>query len=174
MVDEQTVRMICRVFGAPTPEVKWFRGGTELTGGRYTVLDTGDLEIRSVTFNDAGNYNCRATNKFGTIEAYGALTVKRHTEIVDKPENYEVTAGTQATFRCNALADPSLDLDINWFANDKPINFESEPRFIMSSDSSLTISKTIELDSGTYTCEASTRYDKVRSSASLIVQGQSL
>lgn len=45
-VDGQTVTLTCRVFGAPKPEVKWVRGGLELTGGRFKILDNGDLEIR--------------------------------------------------------------------------------------------------------------------------------
>jgi len=47
-VDLRTVTLICRVFGAPKPLVKWIHGGVELTGGRYTVLENGDLEIRCV------------------------------------------------------------------------------------------------------------------------------
>lgn len=45
-VDGRIVTMTCRVFGAPKPEVKWLHNNKELTGGRYTVLDNGDLEIR--------------------------------------------------------------------------------------------------------------------------------
>ena len=51
------------------------------------------------------------------------------------------------------------------------IDFEIEPRFIQSSDKSLTITKTTELDSGTYTCMAQTALDRAETSATLIVQG---
>ena len=51
------------------------------------------------------------------------------------------------------------------------IDFEIEPRFIQSSDKSLTITKTTELDSGTYTCMAQTALDSAETSATLIVQG---
>lgn len=44
-VDGRTVLMTCRVFGAPKPEVKWVRSSLELTGGRYTTLENGDLQI---------------------------------------------------------------------------------------------------------------------------------
>jgi hypothetical protein len=50
------------------------------------------------------------------------------------------------------------------------INFESEPRFFTTNDHSLTITKTSELDSGEYTCVASTRLDEVSAQATLIVQ----
>lgn len=50
--DEKTVEgraftMTCRVLGSPKPAVKWVRNGVELTGGRYTTLPSGDLQIRS-------------------------------------------------------------------------------------------------------------------------------
>lgn len=52
----------------------------------------------------------------------------------------------------------------------EPIDFEAEPRFILSTDHSLMITKTTELDSGIYTCVAKTELDEVRASATLIVQ----
>lgn len=96
--------------------------------------------------------------------------VLAHTYITDGPEDYEVEARTSATFRCNAVADPSLDLEILWLKGDQPIDFEGEPRFVKSSDYSLTITKTIELDSGTYTCLARTQLDEAFAKAQLTVQ----
>ena len=98
-VDGKTIRLTCRVFGAPKPEVKWVRNGQALTGGRYKILETGDLEIENVIFSDAGQYTCHAANKFGKVNATGMLAVKEHTSITDGPEDYEVEAGDTATFR---------------------------------------------------------------------------
>jgi neuronal cell adhesion molecule len=82
-----------------------------------------------------------------------------------------VAAGTQATFRCNAVSDPSLDMTIDWLNKGQPIDFEGEPRFIKTNDNSLTITKTTELDSGIYTCVAHTDLDRATAEATLIVQG---
>lgn len=169
-VDGKLVTLTCRVFGAPKPEVKWIRGGLELTGGRYIVKESGDLEIRDVNFLDAGDYTCHASNKFGHVEMSGSLSVKEHTRITNRPEDYEVAAGSSATFRCNAVSDSSLPLTIDWLNNGEPIDFDSEPRFVRSSDFSLIITKTTELDSGSYTCFASTKLDNDTASATLIVQ----
>lgn len=79
-------------------------------------------------------------------------------------------AGDQATFRCTAEKDESLQLYIDWKRNGELINFESEPRFFITNDHSLTITKTSELDSGDYTCVASTRLDEDSAHANLIVQ----
>lgn len=76
------------------------------------------------------------------------------------------------SFRCNAVTDSDLDLSIEWLTDGKLIDFEQEPRFVQQSDFSLSITKTTELDSGKYTCVASTELDEVSSTATLIVQGE--
>ena len=169
-VDGKDINMTCKVFGAPKPEVKWIRNGKELTGGRYTVLSNGDLRISNVQFDDNGDYTCYAENKFGKVNASCTFTVRSHTYITDGPEDYEVPAGTSATFRCNAIADPNLEMEIIWLHSGVSIDFESEARFVRTSDYSLTITKTIELDSGIYTCVAKTELDETSAQATLTVQ----
>ena len=121
-------------------------------------------------FFDAGDYVCNATNKFGWQSAKGSLIVKEHTRITGKPQDYEVEADDSATFRCNAAKDSDLQLRIKWLKDGELIDFDTEPRFIQSSDQSLTITKTTELDSGRYTCRAETELDFDEESATLIVQ----
>jgi neuronal cell adhesion protein len=169
-VDQRTVTLTCRVFGAPKPTVKWIRDGRALTGGKYTVLPNGDLEITRVQHTDAGEYICHAENKLGEKEAKGKLTVMEHTKITDSPIDYEVKAGEQATFRCNAVSDPKLALKIIWMHNGEELDYDTDARFFQANDYSLTISKTTELDSGNYTCAATTDLDEAHASATLIVQ----
>lgn len=83
-----------------------------------------------------------------------------------------MAAGSTATFRCNAVSDSSLDLTIDWRNNGQLIDVDSEPRFVRSNDYSLTITKTTELDSGIYTCVASTLLDEATAEATLTVQGK--
>ncbi|XP_048489016.1 neuroglian isoform X2 [Plutella xylostella] len=169
-VDGSEAVLACRVFGAPRPLIKWIKDGAEVPGGRYNITTEGDLVIRSVTYTDVGTYQCYAKNKFGETSAFGSLTVKKRTVITDKPEHYEVAAGSSATFRCNANADDSLQLDIIWLKKDQPLDFENQPRFRMTNDYSLLISDTQELDSGEYTCIAKTAIDEARAQATLTVQ----
>lgn len=169
-VDGTTVKMTCRVFGAPKPTVTWRYGQQPLTGGRFKIQNTGDLEITDVNNGDAGAYTCHAVNKFGTAEASANLVVKEHTRIIERPDDFEVAAGEPATFRCNAVADSSLTLQIDWLKDDEVIDTEIEPRFIVTSDSSLTITKTAQSDSGVYTCLARTELDEQKVQATLLVQ----
>ncbi|XP_022162397.1 neuroglian-like isoform X2 [Myzus persicae] len=160
----------CKLSGVPKPQTKWIKNNIELTGGRYTTLDNGDLQISEVSFTDAGIYTCIATNNYGTANASRTLTVKEHTEIITGPEDNVVVAGSSATFYCTAIADHSLDLNIIWLANNEPIDYDIQPRFVKNNDHSMTITKTIELDSGIYTCLAKTELDQVSVNATLIVQ----
>ncbi|XP_043247428.1 neuroglian-like [Amphibalanus amphitrite] len=167
------VEMVCEVFGAPLPEVKWLYGGEdgdERTGGRFQTAPDGTLTIKRVSSSDAGTYMCLATSRLGSDQAEGTLVVKEPTKITQGPEDYQVVAGNSATFRCTATVDPTLELSIDWLADGVPINFETEPRFIQTSDNSLTITKTTELDSKRYTCVASTELDSAESNATLKVE----
>ena len=113
-VTGSSVKLTCDTFGAPKPIVKWFRGQDELTGNRYNITEDGSLVITDVKYVDDGDYMCNATNKFGHEVAHGSLIVKDHTRITQGPQPYEVEAGDTATFRCNAVTDPDLLLQINW------------------------------------------------------------
>ena len=169
-VTGSTVELPCKTFGAPKPIVKWFHGTDELTGNRFNITSDGSLVIKDVKFVDNGNYLCNATNTEGHVTAKGSLIVKEHTHITNGPQPYEVEAGDTATFRCNAVTDTDLDLTINWLKDGRRIDFDTEPRFIQTNDNSLTITKTSELDSGSYTCQAITVLDQDQASATLIVQ----
>lgn len=160
----------CRVFGAPRPKVSWKKDEIELTGGKYNVLPEGDLEIKNVIVSDQGEYTCNARNKFGETFAKGRLEVKGKTRITRPPENFEVAARKMAVFRCNAEVDASLELKIDWLFNGKAIDYDHDPRLVKSTDNSLTITTTRELDSGIYTCVARTDLDTVTTDATLIVQ----
>ncbi|XP_017465423.1 PREDICTED: neuroglian-like [Rhagoletis zephyria] len=160
----------CRVFGAPKPDVKWQKDDTPLNGANYEIINDGDLRIKNVLVTDQGNYKCIATNRFGTKFASGELKVKGKTKIIHAPENYEVAARKTAVFRCNAESDPSLDMKIQWAFNERLIDTAHDPRIVQATDHSLTITTTKELDSGIYTCIASTDLDSVNASATLTVQ----
>lgn len=77
----------------------------------------------------------------------------------------------QLSVGCNAVSDSSLNLEIGLLNNGEEINFDTEPRFVKTNDYSLTITKTTELDSGTYTCVAKTELDRATAQATLTVQG---
>ena len=86
------------------------------------------------------------------------MVVKEQTRILSGPKDYEAEAGSTATFRCHAEHDLSLPLRITWFKDGQYIHVNANNRFVQSSDHSLAITRTTEMDSGTYTCKVSTAY----------------
>jgi len=164
------VLMRCKVIGAPKPTIQWFKNGIALTGGRYEIFADGTLKINDVTSTDQGEYECRAKNKFDEDKATGMLEVKRKTMITDSPTNIEVQAGKTAVFRCNAESDSTLNLEIIWSFKNVEIDFALNQRMTKTASNSLTIGRTIELDSGVYSCTARTELDNVTAEATLTVQ----
>ena len=59
-----TAMFACRIGGAPTPTIRWFRDEIEIDSYdvNYHIHETGVLEIPSVQFSQLGRYKCKAEN----------------------------------------------------------------------------------------------------------------
>ena len=82
---------------------------------------------------------------------------------------------TSVKFTCTATTDPEeiKNLEILWKKDGEFINYELAQRiFLNDLDNSLTISGTISLDTGKYTCVARNGLDSDEKSAQLVVQGR--
>ncbi|NXL49957.1 MYPN protein, partial [Podilymbus podiceps] len=84
----QLVVFECRVKGAPSPKVEWYREGTLIEDSpdfrilqksmfllwKYKEICT--LVIAEVFSEDSGSFTCTASNKYGTVSSIARLTVK--------------------------------------------------------------------------------------------------
>jgi len=96
------------------------------------------------------------------------------TQIVTAPMDMMIPWGTEAKFTCTATTDPDEveNLKITWKKDNQTISYELAQRIFQNAiDNSVTISGTIYLDTGKYTCVASNGLDSSEASAQLIVQG---
>ena len=85
-----------------------------------------------------------------------------------------VEKGTEAKFTCTATTDPDeiKQMRIDWKKDGQLIDYHRAQRVYKNVvDNSLTISGTVYLDTGTYTCMASNGIDSSQAGAELIVQG---
>lgn len=74
-VKENTVAsVICQAFGSPPPAIQWSKAFASLPKGRATV-ENGTLKITSFSLKDVGTYQCKATNKLGSVSASTALNI---------------------------------------------------------------------------------------------------
>ncbi|XP_008284605.1 microfibrillar-associated protein 3-like [Stegastes partitus] len=70
----------CNVTGEPFPSVQWFnshgdRLDTEMSDGKWWLLDNGVLNITSIEFADRGKYTCMASNVHGSSNCTVTLRV---------------------------------------------------------------------------------------------------
>lgn len=86
-----------------------------------------------------------------------------------------VYEGTEAKFTCTATTDPEevATLEIQWQKDGQTIDYTLAQRVFQNQmDNSLTISGTIYLDTGKYTCVGLNGLDQDNASAQLVVQGR--
>ncbi|XP_010293093.1 PREDICTED: myopalladin [Phaethon lepturus] len=84
----QLVVFECRVKGAPSPKVEWYREGTLIEDSPdFRILqkkprsmaepeEICTLVIAEVFSEDSGSFTCTASNKYGTVSSIAHLTVK--------------------------------------------------------------------------------------------------
>ncbi|XP_069832700.1 microfibrillar-associated protein 3-like [Dendropsophus ebraccatus] len=69
----------CNIEGHPDPHFRWYHSSGHLlkeeNEGRLWILDSGLLNITSVSFEDRGKYTCVATNSYGTVNNTVTLRV---------------------------------------------------------------------------------------------------
>ncbi|XP_054846093.1 microfibrillar-associated protein 3-like isoform X2 [Eublepharis macularius] len=71
--------MDCNIQGRPGPEYEWYNSNghllTEEKDGGKWILDNGQLNITSVSFDDRGKYTCVASNIYGQVNNTVTLRV---------------------------------------------------------------------------------------------------
>ncbi|XP_065110429.1 protein sidekick-1 isoform X1 [Paramisgurnus dabryanus] len=146
----------CKTSGAPKPAIVWRKGSQVLASGtvqvpRFTLLESGGLQIQPIMQSDAGNYTCSTSNTEGLVNATAALTVLSRTFISTSPEDQRVIKGTTAVLNCAATHDPRLTVRYSWKRGTRPLSVTTGGRVSMK-EGSLHISQTWSGDIGDYTC----------------------
>ncbi|MGH0129283.1 UNVERIFIED_CONTAM: hypothetical protein FKN15_038666 [Acipenser sinensis] len=105
----------CEVSGAPKSAIAWKKSNQILASGsvqipRFTLLETGGLQVRPVYLQDAGNYTCYASNSEGAVNATVSLTVWNRTFISHPPKDRRVIKGTMGVLECDATYDPRVSV----------------------------------------------------------------
>ncbi|KAK7162105.1 hypothetical protein R3I94_004680 [Phoxinus phoxinus] len=156
VTDGASAVFTCEISGAPKPAIVWRKGSQVLASGsvqipRFTLLESGGLQILPIMPSDAGNYTCLASNSEGLVNATVALTVLSRTFISTPPEDQRVIKGTTAVLNCAATHDPRVTVRYAWNKGTKPLSVSTGGRVSMK-EGSLHISQTWSGDIGDYTC----------------------
>jgi len=116
-------RLALSYVGYPQPDVTWSYNGKEITQSDVYGLTVGAddtrLSIREARADLSGDYSCRLRNKFGMTEVVARVTVAVRPELIERPNQLDVTVGDQATFECKYKAFPLPD--VFWYHNKLPL-----------------------------------------------------
>ncbi|XP_062390385.1 protein sidekick-1 [Sardina pilchardus] len=157
VTDGTSALFVCQTSGAPKPAIVWKKGSQVLASGsvqipRFTLLESGGLQIEPIVPGDAGNYTCYAANTEGAVDATSALTVWSRTFISREPEDQRVIKGTTAVLDCGATYDPRVTVRYVWKKGPRQVSLTPGGR-ISVRDGALHLSQTWSGDIGDYTCK---------------------
>ncbi|XP_037503804.1 obscurin isoform X6 [Rhipicephalus sanguineus] len=162
-----------KIAGSPTPTVVWKKDDEEITveatikeipqGKSYKV------EFDELTLQLAGNYECVATNKYGSASSRGKLTVQSKPKFEKKPENQCVYSGEECVFEAKVSGYPTPT--VTWSRDGETIE-ESEKFTITSHDGThrLVVKDAKKDDECFYTCTAKNNLGRVSQQAELTIK----
>ncbi|XP_076330516.1 roundabout homolog 1-like isoform X6 [Tachypleus tridentatus] len=168
----------CVASGNPPPSVFWTKEGNQAlmfpgnSYGRFSVTSLGTLIISGVIKEDKGYYVCSALSVVASTMTKAHLDV---TAIADLPPpiirlgpaNQTLPQNTMAMLPCEAEGIPGPN--IQWFFNSASVDVNN-PRFSILDSGTLQIDDLQPLDSGLYTCTASSESGETSWSATLSVE----
>jgi len=115
----ETVTLDCAASGRPRPTVSWLREGQTVDlahlDTRFSLLAAGSLQIRDVRAEDAGAYQCRATNSEDSVDAAAILEVHVPPRIVRGPRNAAADVKADVELECVVEGLPAPV--VQWYKN---------------------------------------------------------
>ncbi|KAK7123435.1 hypothetical protein R3I93_021760 [Phoxinus phoxinus] len=170
----QTVKLACKVTGAPKPQVTWYKDGRAVEADpHHIIIEDPDgsctLILDNMTADDSGQYMCFATSSAGNASTLGKITVQVPPRFVNKIRNATLFPGEDAQFTCIIQSAPSPK--IRWFKDGKLLTDLEKFQTYSESRSGvlvLVIKNPGERDLGHYDCELSNRLGSARCVAQLV------
>ncbi|XP_066595731.1 uncharacterized protein [Prorops nasuta] len=176
-----SVTLICRLIGSPTPEVIWYKDGVSMLNNPDYVTkfvgDTCTLEIEETFTEDSAKFTCKAFNIYGSVETTATLTVKETAseEQLSPPEFLKellpstVLSGNPHQFECKVRGNPLPTVE--WYKNE--ISIDNCPDYFTTYNNGVALLKFEQVlleDSAIYTCKAINRLGEKSTSVPLIVK----
>lgn len=166
----------CRaIAGIPTPTVVWARQDRQPLSIRAEEKYPGTILISNITFEDAGQYECRASNIAGESSQTSAIHVQQPPIIRILPDTQEwtITEGDELKLECFAEGEPSPT--VQWkrpeHVQDEDQLLRSQPSPFASPSQSLIQKYNVNRrDEGTYICHASNEAGEDQKYITVIVQ----
>ncbi|CAK9817641.1 Tyrosine-protein phosphatase Lar [Anthophora quadrimaculata] len=161
----------CTAVGSPPPIVSWVRDmlPIDTTNPRYTVLDSGALQITASDVNDQGKYECVANNSVGTEYSKSAMfyvKVRRVAPTFSRPPPAvsEVMLGASLNLTCVAVGAPMPF-----------VKWRKEPATDLTPETNIPIGRNVLMltdvqESANYTCTAASDLGVIEATSTVKVQ----
>ncbi|XP_028302819.1 contactin-4 isoform X1 [Gouania willdenowi] len=167
METSREVVFSCEAQGSPPPLYRWKLNGTDIIpkSGSHYSLSGGNLRISHLNKDqDAGTYQCLASNSFGTIVSREASLTFAYLENfkTHRRSSVSVREGQGVVLLCGPPPH-SGDLTFSWIFNEYPTFVKQDTRrFISQETGNLYIAKVEPSDVGNYTCVVTNTVTKTR------------
>uniref|UniRef100_A0A7N6AAW8 Roundabout, axon guidance receptor, homolog 3 (Drosophila) n=1 Tax=Anabas testudineus TaxID=64144 RepID=A0A7N6AAW8_ANATE len=160
----RSITFQCGTTGNPPPAIFWQKEGSQMLlfpgqppsqSGRYSVSMSGELTITDVHPEDSGFYICQAISVAGSVLTKALLEVEggRVPPIIRQgPANQTVSQAATAQLHCRVIGGPSVK--ISWEKDGEKVQ-GNKPRLTLMENGTLQITDIKDVDSGMYTCVAS-------------------
>lgn len=151
----ETVRLDCQADGIPNPIISWTINGIPLSetdkDPRRTLTASGSLKLDDVNFGDTAIYQCRASNKHGTIITNTNVYVVELPPriLTDNGNIYTFTEGQKALLECETFGSPKPK--VVWESS-SILSFLGDPRVNLLTNGGLEIYNVTHDDEGVYNC----------------------
>ncbi|XP_070766445.1 neural cell adhesion molecule L1.2 [Enoplosus armatus] len=151
----ETVRLDCQADGIPTPTISWTINGTPISAtdkdSRRILTVSGALILKDVNFGDTAIYQCRASNKHGTILTNtNVYVIELPPQILTEDgSTYTFTEGQKALLECETFGSPKPK--VIWESGSTS-SLLADSRVNPLTSGGLEISNVTHNDEGFYTC----------------------
>uniref|UniRef100_A0A7N8WPA6 L1 cell adhesion molecule, paralog a n=1 Tax=Mastacembelus armatus TaxID=205130 RepID=A0A7N8WPA6_9TELE len=152
----ETVKLDCQADGIPPPMISWTINGIPISGQctdphahTHNLVSSGSLILNDVTFGDTAIYQCRASNKHGTILTNtNVYVIELPPQILTEDGNtYTFTEGQKALLECETFGSPKPKVICGTTSS-----LLADPRVNPLTNGGLEIYNVTHSDEGFYTC----------------------
>ncbi|KAG1714523.1 Muscle M-line assembly protein unc-89 [Nymphon striatum] len=176
VMTDEPVRFEVEVEANPTPEVKWYKDGQQLSESeRVKMMKENDelfaMVIDKARPDDSGSYSCQVSNDAGDISGFSNLSVNDPPSFVRQLKDVNASKNDNISFEAKIAGSPKPD--VKWMKDGQEIRADNKHIKIIEEDSTtyiLALSEVNESDVGDYSCHISNEYGDVTESARLNLQ----
>ncbi|XP_029047712.1 fasciclin-2 isoform X1 [Osmia bicornis bicornis] len=185
IIEGENADIRCKARGKPPPKFTWVKSLTQQNlsnADRFGVdADTGVLTITNVNREDAGEYQCTATNAAGTASTNIKVNVIVKPKIMEFV-NSTVVQDKEATLVCKAFGRPPPQVTFRKHTSEKPYVNGAQPdddRIILTNQADVTTGETVgtltihevfRSNDGLYECIAQNAGGEARRNGHLTVE----